>query len=128
MRLQHFILASTLCLPFVAMAQQSPPASPPAPPAALRGLVSEEDVTALFDYLRNALIAASEGRAAPMPDELRQRLEMLGADLKLRGTIGGLLLLKSLEAEVKQWLRETPPAAPQVPPPGSPYERSSAKL
>jgi hypothetical protein len=126
MRLRHLIVAGALCLPALAIAQQSPPAAPPAPPAYLQGLVSEEDVTALFDYLRSALVAAAEGREAPMPEDLRRRMEMLGADLKLRGTIGGVLLLKSLEAQIKELMRSPPSAPPDLPPPGRPYERLSA--
>ena len=129
MRLHDVILAACLCSPALALAQQAPPAAPPAPPAYLQGLVSEDDVTALFDYLRSALVAASEGREPPpMPEELRSRMNMLGADLKLRGTIGGLLLLKSLEAEIKQLMRDSAAPSPAVPPPSAPYERSSALL
>ncbi len=128
MRLQHFILAGVLCLPVVAVAQQSPPPPSSAVPDVLQGLVSEDDVTALFDYFRSALAAASEGREPPpMPDELRSRMEMLGADLRLRGAIAGQLLLKSLEAQIKELMRERP-VAPQLPPSKPPYEPSSASL
>ncbi len=127
MRLRHFILASALCLPAAGIAQQSPPpSSVPALPGVLQGLVSEDDVTALFDYFRSALAAASQGREPPpMPDELRSRMEMLGADLRLRGAVAGQLLLKSLEAQLKELMRERP-AAPPHPPSNSPYERSSS--
>ncbi len=128
MRPRHFILAAALCLPAAGIAQQSPPPSAPAVPGVLQGLVSEDDVTALFDYLRGALAAASEGREPPpMPDELRSRMEMLGADLRLRGAIAGQLLLKSLEAQIKELMRERP-VAPQLPPSKPPYEPSSASL
>ena len=127
MRLQDIVVAACLCLPVVTLAQQSPSVAPPAPPTYFKGVVTEDDVTAVFDYLRSALAAAAEGREVPpVPEELRSRMEMLGADLKLRGTIGGMLLLKSLEAEIKQLLRDSAPALPPAAPPSTPYERSSA--
>lgn len=123
MRSRDWIAASCLCMSAAAMAQSAPPA---APPAYLQGMVSEEDVAAVFDYLRSALTAAAEGREAPLPDDLRSRMELLGAELKLRGTIGGLLLLKSIEAEIKQLLRERPPASPGAAPYTTPNQRLSA--
>jgi hypothetical protein len=126
MRLNDIMVAACLCLPAAGLAQQQAPA---VPPASLQGLVSEEDVTAVFAYLRSALAAAAEGREVPpVPEELRSRMEMLGADLKLRGSIAGMLLLKSLEAQVKEIMRGSAPPSPAVPPSRAPYERSSASL
>ncbi|HEY9446067.1 MAG TPA: hypothetical protein VIQ62_03250, partial [Burkholderiales bacterium] len=39
----------------------------PDPQVLLQGIVSEEQVGLLFDYLRNALIAAAEGREGLVP-------------------------------------------------------------
>jgi hypothetical protein len=65
-------------------------------------LVREDDVTTLFDYLRSALIAASEGREEAVPEALKQRAEALGAELKRRGTLAGLILLGELETHAKE--------------------------
>ncbi len=83
----------------------------------LQGLVSEEQVSAMFEYLRNAVIAAAEGREGPMPEMLRRELERIDADVRLRGTVAGLLLLKQLEAEVKSLLRAPLPEPARPAPP-----------
>ena len=93
------------------------------PRVLLHALVDEEQVTATFDYLRNALIAAAEGREGPVPELLRRELDRIDADLKLRGTIAGLLMLKSLEAEIRQLLRDTQPPS-RMPGPVPPYQRT----
>jgi hypothetical protein len=96
-------------------AAPSEPLQPLDPRVLLQGVVTEEQVAAVFDYLRNAIIAAVEGREGPVPDFLRRELEKIDADIKLRGTVAGLLLLKELEAEVKKLLRAPEPAAPRPP-------------
>jgi len=87
----------------------------PDPQVLLQGIVSEEQVGLLFDYLRNALIAAAEGREGPVPEVLRRELDRIDADVKLRGTLAGLMLLKNLEAEVRELLRPPRDAAPRTP-------------
>jgi hypothetical protein len=76
------------------------------PRVLLQGVVREEDVSMLFAHLRAALLAASEGREAPLPDELNQRAEAIGAELKVRGTLLGLLFLTAFEAAARQAVRE----------------------
>lgn len=72
----------------------------------LQGVLREEDVSLLFAHLRAALLAASEGRAAPLPDEINQRAEAIGAELRARGTLAGLLFLTAFEAAARQAVRE----------------------
>jgi hypothetical protein len=76
------------------------------PKTLLQGVVREEDVSLLFAHLRAALLAASEGREAPLPQELNQRAEAIGAELKARGLLTGLLLLTALEAFARQSVRD----------------------
>lgn len=76
------------------------------PKILLQGVVREEDVSLLFTHLRAALLAASEGREAPLPDELNQRAAAIGAELRLRGTLAGLLFLTAFEAAARQAVRE----------------------
>ena len=67
----------------------------PLPDALFGGIVQDRDVTVFFDYLREALNAAMEGREAAPPDELahalmgvplhtRERYEQLFVDAGLR--------------------------------------------
>ncbi|MGE5522700.1 MAG: hypothetical protein ACM3SS_03220 [Rhodospirillaceae bacterium] len=93
------------------------------PRVLLHSLVTEEQVAAMFEYLRNALIAAAEGREGPVPEILRRELDRIDADVKLRGTLAGLMMLKSLEAEIRQLLRDTQPPS-GTPAPVPPYQRS----
>jgi hypothetical protein len=86
------------------------------PQALFKGMVSEADVALLFAYLRSALIAASQGRDAPPPEELDRRAEALGNELRLRGTLAGLLVLGAIEHSAKQVFREPPPAELFAPP------------
>ena len=72
----------------------------------LQGVVREEDVSLLFAHLRAALLAASEGREAPLPEELNQRAEAIGAELKARGLLTGLLFLTAFEAFARQAVRD----------------------
>ena len=76
------------------------------PKVLLQGVVREEDVSLLFAHLRAALLASSQGRSAPPPEELNRRLEAISGELKARGAIAGLLLLTAFEAAARQALRE----------------------
>lgn len=84
------------------------------PRTLLQGVVREEDVSLLFAHLRVALLAASEGREAPLPEELNQRAEAIGAELRARGLLTGLLFLTAFEAFARQTVRDA--LANPVPP------------
>ena len=74
-----------------------------------------------------ALIGVADGAELNVPVSLavdaKSREKRLDADVKLRGTLAGLLMLKSLEAEIRQFLRDTQPPS-GLPAPVSPYQRS----
>jgi hypothetical protein len=112
------VLAAGLafCAPASADDRPADPLAQIDPQALFKGMVSEADVALLFAYLRSALIAASQGRDAPPPEELNRRAEALGDQLRLRGTLAGLLVLGAIEHSVKQVFREPPPAEPLAPP------------
>jgi hypothetical protein len=83
----------------------------------LRGLVHERDVSLLFDFVRESLVAAIHGREAPpVPEELTGRAEALGHALKAQGALAALALLAALEQRAKQALREVPTPRPALPP------------
>lgn len=78
--------------------------------ALLQGVVREEDVSLLFAHLRAALLAAHEGREAPAPEALQRRAEAIAGELRMRGTLAGMLLLTAFETAVREALRERFPA------------------
>lgn len=79
----------------------------PDPRILLQGVVREEDVALLFEHLRAVLLASSQGRAAPSSPELRQRMDAIGAELRARGTVAGMMLLVALEAAARSAVRES---------------------
>ena len=72
----------------------------------LGGLVQERDVTLVFDYLRDALKAAIDGREAAPPDELTQRAEAIGDELKRRGAAAARAAIDAIEQSVRDAMRE----------------------
>ena len=78
----------------------------PDPRLLLHGVVREEDLTLLFNHLRSTLLASYQGREAPPAEELNRRLDAIGAELRARGMVAGLLLLTAFEAAARQAVRE----------------------
>jgi hypothetical protein len=79
------------------------------PQAWLGGRITESDVELMFAYLKASLVASSQGRELPVPEELSQRAEAIGRDLQTHGMLTGLLLLHALEARARQAVREAQP-------------------
>lgn len=86
------------------------------------GIVTEHDVSMLFDYVRSAMFAASQGfDPPPPPPDLQRRVEAIGDAVKGRGALAALMMLNALEISAKQAFRDRPPV-PRLPPPSvSPY-------
>ena len=81
--------------------------------ALVRGIVRDEDVTLLFDHLRASILAASQGRDAPIPPEaLTRRGEEIATEAKVRGTAASLLLLNAFEAAAREAMRDILAAPP----------------
>lgn len=93
------------------------------PQTLITGLLSENDVSLVFAYVRAALLATIAGKPAEQPEELTRRAEQMGKDLQFRGTLLGIALLSVLESHAKEVLREaqaprrpvSPPAVPPAP-------------
>lgn len=114
MRFAMHIAAGALAVALAAPAQAGDRPDPFAqlealinPRTVLQGVVREEDVALLFAHLRAVLFAAAEGRETPVPDEINQRAQAIGAELKARGMLTGLAFLTLFEAVVRQAVRET---------------------
>ena len=68
----------------------------------LGGIVQERDVDLVFGYLREALNAAIEGREAAPPDELAQRAEAMGEEMKRRGAVAAARAHRRHRAAVRE--------------------------
>jgi hypothetical protein len=92
---------------------------PPAVDGLLGGIVQERDVDLVFDYLREALRAAVEGRDAPQPpNELTRRAEAIGDEVKRRGAAAAQAAIDAIEKSIREGMRE-----PRRLPPTSPAQR-----
>jgi hypothetical protein len=103
--------------------------SQPLPLSPAHGAAQDKDLALLLDYLRAALRAASEGREAPpLPRELERRMNELGSEIKAHGTLAALVVLQTLEEQVKVLLREGAPSRPPgTLPPTVPYTPVSSE-
>src|SRR5688572_11819212 len=85
----------------------------PAPESLFSGIVQERDIALIFGYAREALSAAAEGRDAAPPEELTQRAEAIGGEMRRRGVAAGRALLDAIESAVRDTVRE--PARQSLP-------------
>ena len=83
--------------------------------AAPSGIVQEKDIALLFDYLRDAVGAASEGRAVVPPEALTRRAREIGDEMKRHGAAAARALIDAMESSVREGLREPPGPAPAPP-------------
>lgn len=77
------------------------------PRALFGGVIRERDISLLFEHVRAAMLAAAEGREVPpLPYELGRRLEAVGGEMRLRGTLIGLVLSQAIERSLRDVLSE----------------------
>jgi hypothetical protein len=69
------------------------------------GLVTESDVGLAFDYLREAMSAAFQGREAAPPEALMQRAEVIAEEAKRRGEVAARAALDAIEREIREGMR-----------------------
>ena len=106
--MKHLLIAGFLglglCGPAAAGSSDDPRSAFPG--ALLGGIVQERDVGLVFDYLRQALQAAVDGREAPPPEELVQRAEAIGDEMKRRGAAAARAVIDAIEQSVREGMRE----------------------
>ena len=120
MVIRRAVLVLALGFSFAGAASAAESFLPFDPNRPLEGVVRPDDVSVLFDYLREAYTATLEGREPPRGDALQRRAEAIGEEIRLRGNVAGILLLNVLEKSVKEILRESSqrPALQSYPPAG----------
>ncbi len=118
--LPALLFAACLALP----AHAVPPAEPAEPPEFLaeegEGLpfsafLSEDEMRLLFDYMRDAIIAAMKGKEAGMPPELAFKLSVLRQRLMKEGNAAVRQLMWMLREELDRALDELPQSPPPPP-------------
>jgi hypothetical protein len=73
----------------------------------LSGLVNEQDVALVFDYLRESMSATLQGQEPPPPsDRLVRRAEVLQEEAARRGAVAARALLDEIERSIRESLRE----------------------
>lgn len=77
-------------------------------PARIAGrMLTEENLSLLFGFLRQSIDAAAHGRTPPQPPpELAKRMEEAEQRLRKDGAAAGLSMLDVLEGEIRRSLRE----------------------
>lgn len=73
---------------------------------ALGGIVQQQDVELFFDYLRDAVTAAAEGRTPEPPEPLARRAQEIGEEMKRHGAAAARALIDALESELRLAPRE----------------------
>ena len=103
----RLVLAAALALALStpAHARDSSKSAPPLE-GVFAGIVQERDVALFFDYLRDALRAAVEGREARPPEELTRRAEAIGEEVKQRGAAAAEAAIDAIERSVREGMRE----------------------
>lgn len=77
------------------------------PQALFGGLISESDISLLFAHLRASMLATAEGHESPpVSPALIQRMDVVGSELRIRGTLAGLALSQIMERAAREALRD----------------------
>ena len=69
------------------------------------GVVKDSDVTLLFDYLRDAMSAAFQGREVAPPEALVKRAETIAEEAKRHGEIAARAAIDAIERDVRESMR-----------------------
>ncbi len=102
------------------------------PEVLFKGIIREDDVSLLFQHVRESMAAAARGEEARESEAMKQRAEEIQREVAARGSVLVGVLLSAFEAAAKQAIRErlsefpssrAPRSAPL--PQGSVYPRSS---
>jgi hypothetical protein len=91
----------------------------------LRNYFTEDELTLLFEYMRDSVIASFKGEEVSLPPDLSFKLEILLVRLKKEGGHYMDNLIKQLEKDLERNLKEKlkppePPATPVYTPPEPP--------
>ena len=76
------------------------------PEVLFKGIIREDDVSLLFQHLRESMAAAARGEEARESEAMKRRAEQIQRDVAARGTVLMGALLSAFESAAKQAIRE----------------------
>lgn len=108
------LFLSLAVLTSCALAADAPPQEAP-PPVGLpfNAFLSEDEMRLLFDYTRDAMIAAMKGERYRMPPELAHTLARVQERLMRQGNAAVRQMMELLQNELDRALEEMKPPAPE---------------
>lgn len=109
------VLALSLALlsPAALSADTPPQESPPQAGLPFNAFLSEDELRLLFDYTRDAMIAAMKGERHRMPPELAHALSRAHERLMRQGNAAVRQMMEMLQKELDRALEEMRPPAPE---------------
>lgn len=96
------------------------------PEALFKGVIREDDVTLLFQQVRESMAAAARGEEPKESAALNRRAEAIQREVAARGSVLMGVLLSALESAAKQAIRESLGEWRSTVPRDMPYPRPSA--
>lgn len=108
--LPALLLAISLALPAHA---ETPPPPPPAEGLPFSAFMSEDDMRLLFDYMRDAIIAAMKGEEYRMPPELAHKLAKIQQRLMEQGNAAVRQMMEMMQKDLERALEELKPPPPE---------------
>ena len=106
------LAASLIVLTTGAWAADAPP-PPPAQGLPFNAFLSEGELRLLFDYTRDAMIAAMKGERYRMPPELAQTLARVQERLMRQGNAAVRQMIETIQKDLDRALEEMKPPAPE---------------
>ncbi len=94
------------------------------PEVLFKGLIREDDVSLLFQHLRESMAASARGEEALPSAAMNQRAEVIHREAAARGGVLMGILLSAFESAAKQMVREGLGELRPLAPRNAPYPRS----
>ena len=76
------------------------------PEVLFKGLIREDDVSLLFQHLRESMAASARGEEAQPSEAMQRRTEQLQREVAARGSVLMAVLLTAFESAARQAVRE----------------------
>ena len=97
-------------------ADAAPPEAPPVAGLPFNAFLTEDELRLLFDYTREAMIAAMKGERYRMPPELAHTLNRVRERIMRQGNAAVRQMLEMIQKDLDRALEEMKPPAPEPKP------------